>query len=146
MAVTRWTRAGERAHRVIWQRPVAPSVDAYGGTTDDYETVSEEQVKIEPITAREVLLAEQAQVALTHLIRAVWTPSKREMRAGWRGIHRGRFFHVIGARNLDEANREIELLCVESPTAYGPAGAELQEDGVGVSLREDGGLSMREGT
>ena len=83
---------------------------------------------IRPLSGREQLLAQQAEATITHRIETEYmagvTPEMRVV-AG------GRIFEIVSVANVNEANRSLELSCIEQVGSAAPVGepAETVSDG-----------------
>lgn len=102
-------RAGKLTKRVEVQE-LTETRDAHGGITETWTTIATRWASVEPLSGRERWSAEQVDSDITHRIRM------RRFR-GLTTNHRirwdGRVFNLRSVLNLDEADVEHELLCVE---------------------------------
>jgi SPP1 family predicted phage head-tail adaptor len=105
--------AGKLRQRVTVQSPTGTQ-DAVGERTTTWSDVAEVWASVEPITAREQFLAGQMQASTTHRIRLRYAAALAAMDGSWRVLLGARVFVLTGPpRNIDERNREWELLAVE---------------------------------
>lgn len=109
-----YTPSGARRHTVHLTRPGTPVSDSDGS----YTTAP---VALVPATALAAILpatvAEMERVAAgtlvasaSHLIRLPYHP---QITTQTTVTFNGRFFEVVGVRNLEERNVELVLICVE---------------------------------
>lgn len=106
-------KAGKKRHLVQLQSP-AGSRDAVGERVTTWTTVASVWAAIEPIGARELFAAAQAQAATTHRVRVDYSTAIAAIDGSWRVLFGSRVLVIDGKpRNIEERNREIELLCSE---------------------------------
>lgn len=104
--------AGDRRHLVTIKRP-SGSISSTGGVTDGSPvTVGTEKVSIEPLSFRdrEKFQAGGVQAETSHIIRMRY---RADLQASWFLTKGSRRFEILTVANVDEMNRELELLCVE---------------------------------
>jgi len=105
--------AGKRRHRVTLQSP-AGSRDAVGERVTTWTNVATVWASIEPLGTREQFAAAQAQASTTHKLNIAYGSEIAAIDSAWRVLFGSRVFVLDGPpRNIDERNREIELLCTE---------------------------------
>ena len=104
-------RAGELRHRVEIQRASSAPQDSYGQPIPVLATIATVWAAIRPLTARELLAAQQVQAEVSHKITIRYTDIKHtdKMKFGTR------LFSVVGIRNLDERKEELEITALEKP-------------------------------
>lgn len=105
-------RAGNLRHRVILQSP-AGSRDAVGERTTTWTAVATVWASINPLTVRELLAAGQLQSETSHRVRIRHSSAVSAIDASWRVLFGSRVLVIQGVRNIEEGDREIELLCSE---------------------------------
>lgn len=85
--------------------------DNMGGFTVTFPTkYSGIYAAIWPISAKEQSQADQTTMMVTHRIRIRY---KAVMRAGWRVKYGNRYFNIVSIINPNEANKMLDMLCVE---------------------------------
>lgn len=107
-------RAGELRHRINILRPNSTQ-DTFGGTQigDDSIFSADVPAKIETLTGRELLQAQQKVSEVTHRITIRWQPGiVALMNVGWFD-ERDRFFQIQDIFNPDGQHKKLELLCIE---------------------------------
>lgn len=105
-------RAGRLRHRVTLQSP-AGSRDALGERTTTWTSVATVWADVEPLTARELFVASQAQSSVTQRVTIRHSATVAAVTGAWRVLFGSRVLVVDGVRNPHEANEVIELLCTE---------------------------------
>lgn len=105
-------KAGLLRHQVTLQSP-AGARDAVGERITTWTDVATVWARIQPLSARELFAAAQAHAATTHRVTIRHSIDVAAIDAAWRVQFGSRVFVVDGVRNIDERNREIELLCTE---------------------------------
>ena len=96
-------------HRVQVQRSVE-SRDAHGGVVRTWNTLSTRWANVEPLRGREFYSARQVNSDLSHKVTMryfsdVTTSDRLEFDC--------RHFNIDSIRNLNECDRELEVMCVE---------------------------------
>lgn len=107
--MARRIRAGRMSHRVEVQKSNETRTDR-GGLEKGWETVVFRWASIEPLSGRELWLAQQVQSQVSHRIRMRYLQGVKSLD---RLKHGGRIFNIASVINVDEANRELELMTVE---------------------------------
>jgi SPP1 family predicted phage head-tail adaptor len=101
---------GELKHRAVIQA-VMRVPTASGQPTKTWRTLTTVWAKVEPISGREYMLAQQAQSEVTAKItvryNAIFTSDLRV-------VVNGKTYEIESVINLDEANRYLELMCKEA--------------------------------
>ena len=106
-------RAGNLRHRVTLQSPTG-SRDSVGERTTTWTDVSTVWASVNPLTARELIAAGQVQSELSHRVCIRHSSSVAAIDASWRVLFGSRILVVAAPpRNIEEGDREIELLCSE---------------------------------
>lgn len=104
--------AGQRRHLVAITRP-SGTISGTGGVTEGTpQTVGREYVSIEPISirAREQLQAGGIQAETTHIVRMRYRDDVTPSMYLLKGTRR---FEILTRQNVNEEDRELELLCAE---------------------------------
>ena len=104
-------KAGHLRHRVQLQRPANPS-DGAGEFVESWTTQATVAAAIEPVSGRDFIRNEKLTGTVSHLIRHRWT-SQATPAQGWRVLWGNRVFNVTSAVNVDERDREVQLLALE---------------------------------
>lgn len=105
-------RAGTLRHRVILQSP-AGSRDAVGERTTTWTNVATVWASVGPLTARELIAAGQPMSEVSHRVRVRHSATIAALDGSWRVLFGSRVLVIQGVRNIDERDREYELLCSE---------------------------------
>lgn len=106
-------RAGRLRNKITIQT-IVNSVDEFGQPLigqngyEDYKTV---WASIVPISGKESFLSNVDFSKTTHKIKIRYIPN---INASMRIIWQGRFFNIINVRNIEEMNKEYEILAWES--------------------------------
>jgi SPP1 family predicted phage head-tail adaptor len=107
---THWTPAGEMRHHLTIQS-LATTPTAEGDTLDTPVTVAKVWARIMPLSGSEKFVAAMQQDTSSHKINCRYvsgiTPKMRAIRAD------GRVFNFTSVNNVDERNRELEILATE---------------------------------
>lgn len=106
-------QAGRLRHRVIIQSAVEAR-NAYGEAIKTWSTVATVYASVEPIRGREMFDAEQVQSEVTHRVRLRYRPG---LTSQMRLLFNARTFEVQTVINVNERNREVQLMCKETPDA-----------------------------
>lgn len=105
--------SGKLKHRITLQRPSIDQ-DTAGEHTVTFSDVAAVKASIEPLSVREQFMAAQEHASATHRIRFRLRQSLSAMDGSWRVVYGARTFVLVGLPiNMDEANRETQLLCEE---------------------------------
>lgn len=98
------------------------------GTVGAWGLLFKEFVSLTPLTGRELLIGAQIQSRATHLARLHWSPEANVLKTSDRfkfslpepvnqtnknDPANFRIFNIEDATNVNEANRELQLMCVE---------------------------------
>jgi SPP1 family predicted phage head-tail adaptor len=108
-------RTGAMRRRITLQSRDA-TVDANGGQVTSWTNVATVWASIEPLSVRELLAAQSVQSEISHKITLRYQPALASMKAlaAMRALYGTRIFSIAGGMNLDERNRELDLLATES--------------------------------
>jgi len=106
-------KAGILRHRVELQEKILPVERNEFGENDPTEwvTISQMYASIMPLSARELIIAQQMQSEITHKINIRYRVG---ITVENRVKYKDRVFNITGVINFDERNREIQLTCTES--------------------------------
>lgn len=106
-------RAGRLDNRVNVQSPTG-SRDAVGERVTSWSNVvTDYPAGIEPLKVAERNIASQQHSSTTHRIMLRYASALSTIDASWRILFGSRIFTIDGVRNINEKNRELELLCTE---------------------------------
>lgn len=106
-------KSGTLRHTVIIQSPAGASNTA-GQRVTEWTDVLCTKAAIDPLSVREQFMAAQEHASATHRLRVHYRRSISAMDGSWRVKQGDRIFVLIGLPiNVDEHNREIDILCVE---------------------------------
>lgn len=106
-------RAGELRHPARIERR-SGSRTTYGDVGQTWTTVRSPRVKIEPLSGRELVEAQQVAARVTHRI---WLRHNADILPGDRIVARGRTFEIVQAVTVNELDRESHVLAIEAPGA-----------------------------
>lgn len=101
-------QAGKLRHRVTIRR-ATETVDSYGQAAKTYADLATVYAAVQPLTATELIAANQQQAMVTHKI----TMRYRSLLHTDQIIHDSRTFEIGSIINLDERNVTLEVLCKE---------------------------------
>ena len=107
-------RAGDLRHRVSLQRQAA-SKDSFGQRLLTWETMTQMQCRISPISGKEAAIAGQMRSEITHEISCRYRPefADPKIASTYRILFGNRIFNISSSVNRDERNREMTLMVVE---------------------------------
>ena len=103
-------RAGKLRHMIAIES-VIETQDADGSVIETWSTYATAQASIEPISGREYFAAQTTQADVTHRISLRYFAGimpKMRVKYG------SRIFDILSAININERNRELQLMCRES--------------------------------
>lgn len=103
--------SGQLRHRALLQEPV---LRANGEQTGQWDLVSRPWIKLEELSGRESLLADQVVARKTHLVTMRHMPG---VQTDWRLVIGKRVFHVVAVNDVMSRNVRLELICVEDVQA-----------------------------
>lgn len=110
-------KAGKLRHRVDIQKQTLVSDGAGGSTRTGWTNVDGGEgvwCEVRPVSAREMFMADKHAQQVTHVIRARHSAdfdTKHRLKFG------SRYFNIVGLRNVEERDRELELICKETTGA-----------------------------
>jgi len=102
-------RAGRLRHLVEIQNSTS-TPDDQGGQLKTWSTVEKVWAFVEPMSSREKYFVSQLEVWATHTVTMRYTAN---VTSHSRIILGSRILSVISIANIQERNREIQLICVE---------------------------------
>lgn len=102
-------RAGRLRHRLALQTRVGSS-NSYSETEYTWSTFDTVWAAIEPLSAKEQVVAAQNQSQTSHKITLRW---RTGVLPTMRGVYDGRYFLFGAVLNRDERNRELTVLATE---------------------------------
>lgn len=105
-------RSGKLDKQIILQSP-SGTRDAIGERVTTWVDVATVWAEISPLSVRDLLAAGQTQSEVTHRVRVRYESTIAAIDASWRVLFGVRVFVITGVRNINESNREFELLCSE---------------------------------
>ena len=110
-------KIGALRHRVTVQRPnrATDTRDSVGEEQTSWTTVGTYWASVVPLSTGERHVAAQAHLFVTHRVTLRYHPDLSEIDGSWRVLFKERSLPIEGIRNIDERNREVELVCVEGP-------------------------------
>lgn len=103
-------RAGELRHSVVIESRTL-AADSYGGRTETWATFATVWASVEPLSGSEQWRAQQAQSSVSHKVTIRYlsgVDAKMRVKFGTR------YLNIGSVRNVEERNRELELLCTEA--------------------------------
>jgi|TARA_R100001530_G_scaffold134471_2_gene109399 SPP1 family predicted phage head-tail adaptor len=103
-------RAGEKRHRITIQKPTKAQ-SATGEVTDSFSNFATVFASVQPLSGREAVQAEQGIAESTIRIRMRYI---NNLTVDCQIIYKGRTLEINSVINIDEINKEYELLCSES--------------------------------
>ena len=104
-------QAGKLRHVIKIQAPETGR-NAVGETVTQWVDFAVVPASIEPISSTEQFTAQQFLPEITHKIRIRYMPGISHK---YRILYNGRVFEIAPPRNIDERNRELEILAREVP-------------------------------
>lgn len=108
---TRPNSIGQDAHLVSFEDPDPPVPDGEGGYLQTWTALvpSAWYVRIRPATARDAerLIAGTVLTHVSHVVHGRWHPG---VSTRTRMIYRGRTYQITSVVNLEERDREMELI------------------------------------
>jgi SPP1 family predicted phage head-tail adaptor len=103
-------KIGKLRHRITIEQ-VTETQDTDGSVVETWAVFATIQASIEPISGREYFAAQSTQADVTHRIRLRYlsgvTPKMRVN-------YSSRIFDILSVINVNERNRELQLMCRES--------------------------------
>jgi SPP1 family predicted phage head-tail adaptor len=105
-------QAGRLRKRLDLETPNTAK-DSFGGTPlEPWAPITTMWGSVEPLSGRELLLAQQVQAEVTHRVRVRYVATHVPT-AVMRFTLGARHFQILSGINVDERNRELELMCKE---------------------------------
>lgn len=103
-------RAGELRRRVTIQQRVTTQ-DTFGGQSQTWaDFAAHVPAAIEPLSGRELMTAQSTQSEVSHRITIRYLPG---VTAAMRIVYQGRYFNISAVMNIEERNREMQILASE---------------------------------
>lgn len=102
-------RAGDFNRRVTIQSR-STTKDSFGEAQQTWSTVITCWARIEPLSGRELVLAQAINAEVTHLVEIFYRPT---VTAAMRVVYQGRVFNIVSVIDPDTAHISLELLCSE---------------------------------
>jgi SPP1 family predicted phage head-tail adaptor len=103
-------RAGTRKHRVTIQRPTEGAADALAEKAVAWVNVITVSASVLPQSGREFYRGSQTIAELTHVVSIRYRSGIDETMRLQLGA---RYLKIVSAQNVDEADEELLLFCVE---------------------------------
>lgn len=103
-------RAGTLRHKVTIQKTGSQTLDSSRQPVDLWVKVADVWAAVEPLSGRELVIAQQQQPDVTHRVRM---RARDDVTAKMRVRHGGRTLYIESATNVDERDRELHLMCRE---------------------------------
>lgn len=106
-------KIGVKRHQVTLETR-ASTVDDFGDEVTTYTTLaSPVWASVESLKGVERLAAQAIRAEVSHKVTIFWSPDVSEIGPEDRVLLGSRVFDITSAINTDEANQEIEMICVE---------------------------------
>lgn len=103
-------KAGQLRHKVTIQQ-ASQTLDSNRQPVDSWVKLAEVWAAIEPLSGRELVVAQQQQPDVTHRVTMRY---RDDVTAKMRVRHNGRSLYIGGPPiSVDERNKEMQLLCRE---------------------------------
>jgi SPP1 family predicted phage head-tail adaptor len=103
-------KIGKLRHRITIEE-TTETQDADGSVIENWSAFATVQSSIEPISGREYFAAQTTQADMTHRINLRYVAGvKPKMRVKFGS----RIFDILSVINVNERNRELQLMCRES--------------------------------
>lgn len=102
-------RGGDFNRRIAIQQR-SSTVDAFGQASPTWSDLLTCWARIEPLSGRELVLAQAQNAEVTHLVEVMYRPT---VTAAMRVVYQGRIFNVLSVIDPDMAHVTLELLCSE---------------------------------
>lgn len=104
-------KAGKLRHKVTIQSRTL-TADSYGGQTETWATFAAGVwAAVEPLTSSEQWRAQQAQASVSHRVTIRYLAG---VEPTMRVLFGTRHLNIGSIRNIEERNKELELLCTEA--------------------------------
>lgn len=102
-------RAGDLNRRIIIEQR-ASARDAFGQQVTTWTTFATPFAKIEPLSGRELQLAQAVNAETSHKVTIRYRPG---ITTAMRAVYQGRYFNILSAMDLETAHVVIEMMCSE---------------------------------
>lgn len=102
-------KAGTLRHKVTIQK-ASQTLDSSRQPTDLWVKVADVWAAVEPLSGRELVVAQQQQPDVTHRVRM---RARTDVKAKMRVRHDNRSLYIGSVVNVDERDKELHLLCRE---------------------------------
>lgn len=102
-------RAGKLRHKVRIEKPLA-TLDSSRQPVDAWVKVVDVWAAVEPLSGRELIVAQQQQPDVTHRVRM---RHRDDVTAKMRVQHDSRNLFIESVMNVEERDRELHLMCRE---------------------------------
>ena len=102
-------KPGQQRHKILIQS-ASQAADSYGALVDTYSTFATWWASISPITGREYVSDGKVNSEVTTRMRGRWISG---ILPAMRAKFGTRIFSIVAVININERNREIEILCKE---------------------------------
>ena len=99
-----------KLRRYLTLQEPSNSKDAYAGNQVTWTTRATVWGSVEPLSDRERFFSQQLQAVTVHRIAIRY---RKDIRQDWRILYGTRIFRILGIRNMEERNVELELTCEE---------------------------------
>lgn len=103
-------KIGKLRHRVTIEQ-VTEAQDTDGSVIETWSAFAIGQASIEPISGREYFAAQSTQADVTHRVSLRYLPG---ITPKMRVTFGSRVFDILSVINVDERNRELQLMCREN--------------------------------
>ncbi len=104
-------RSGARRHAIVFEQQIE-AVGAEGANEITWSTLFETRASIEPLSGRELMLAQQVNAEVNTRINVRWRPGIHEA-LRIRNVGLGELYGILAALPDKTGRREINLLCVK---------------------------------
>lgn len=114
-SLTGWNRlsAGPLNKYVSIKRDIGNTYDSRGQLIETEQEVVKVWATIEPLRGQEGILARQLNAAMSHRVVIRWSSEVEDINPQWWIEWNDRILNIIEARNIEERNHTIELICAE---------------------------------
>jgi len=103
-------RSGDFNRRITIQRRSSATPNGFGQASQTWADVLSCWARIEPLSGRELELAQATHAEVTHLVEILYRPG---ITAAMRAVYQGRVLNVLSVIDPDTAHITLELLCSE---------------------------------
>lgn len=105
-------RCGKMRHVVTLQSPPTDS-DSFGQSSTTWVTVGVFRAFVKPLQGRELAIAQQLRADISHSVTMRWLGTSVKVDGTMRLLYKGRYLNIISVINVDERNKELDLVCQE---------------------------------